>query len=254
MSSGSEFDFDAVSDNEEEKKKDVPAFADEDTVDADALEKKKKEELKKKKEEEEKLNAREKKSNKVDLDKLFNERQKKLGNVTELPKTIDTTGMTATQKAQALEQAAEKNLQAQLFGDDEEESKTIILTNDEEYKKYGQNVANVLYAGTTPYNIEKFYRELGADIGKHTDYKNIKKIAELFTSLAASKLKEEKAEKAKLGVGKKEKVQLKGGTGKAYEMNNNKAMINDVMGDYGDDDDYGNEGFNRENEAQYDFM
>ena len=90
------FCVDAVSDNEEEKKKDVPAFADEDTVDADALEKKKKEELKKKKEEEEKLNAREKKSNKVDLDKLFNERQKKLGNVTELPKTIDTTGMTAT--------------------------------------------------------------------------------------------------------------------------------------------------------------
>ena len=76
----------------------------------------------------------------------------------------------------------------------------------------------------------------------------------MFTSLAASKLKEEKAEKAKLGVGKKEKVQLKGGTGKAYELNNNKAMINDVMGDYGDDDDYGNEGFNRENEAQYDFM
>ena len=37
------FCVDAVSDNEEEKK-DVPAFADEDTVDAEALEKKKKEE------------------------------------------------------------------------------------------------------------------------------------------------------------------------------------------------------------------
>tara|TARA_B110000305_G_scaffold80865_1_gene90936 strand:- start:229 stop:549 length:321 start_codon:yes stop_codon:yes gene_type:complete len=88
------FYIDAVSDNEEEKKKEVKGFDDEDTVDADALEKKKKEELKKKKEEEEKLNAREKKSNKVDLDKLFNERQKKMG--LDVPKTIDTTGMTAT--------------------------------------------------------------------------------------------------------------------------------------------------------------
>jgi len=48
MSSGSEFDFDADSDNEEEKKnKTVPSFADEDTVDADTLEKKKKDEKKK---------------------------------------------------------------------------------------------------------------------------------------------------------------------------------------------------------------
>jgi hypothetical protein len=37
-------------------------------------------------------------------------------------------------------------------------------------------------------------------------------------------------------------------------MNNNNAMINDVMGaDYGDE--YGNEeGFKREEEAEYDFM
>ena len=123
-----------------------------------------------------------------------------------------------------------------------------------EYKKYGESVANVLYAGTTPYNIEKFYKALGEDIGKHTDYKNIKKVAELFSSLAAKKLREEKVEKAKLGVGKKEKVQLKG-TGKAYDMNNNKAMINDVMGDDYDQEDYGNEGgFYREAEADHDFM
>ena len=42
------FYIDAVSDNEEEKKKEVKGFDDEDTVDADALEKKKKEDLKKK--------------------------------------------------------------------------------------------------------------------------------------------------------------------------------------------------------------
>jgi hypothetical protein len=54
---------------------------------------------------------------------------------------------------------------------------------------------------------------------------------------------------------KKAKATLKGGGGKAsYEMNNNNAMINDVMGaDYGDE--YGNEeGFKREEEAEYDFM
>jgi hypothetical protein len=48
-------------------------------------------------------------------------------------------------------------------------------------------------------------------------------------------------------------VQLKG-TGKAYDMNNNKAMITDVMGDDYDQEEYGNEGFNREAEAGYDFM
>merc|ERR1712127_406344 len=73
----------------------------------------------------------------------------------------------------------------------------------------------------------------------------IKKVAELFSSLAAKKLREEKVEKAKAGVGKKEKVQLKG-TGKAHDMNNNKAMITDVMGDDYDQEYYGNEGgFNR---------
>lgn len=40
-------------------------------------------------------------------------------------------------------------------------------------------------------------------------------------------------------------------------MNNNPAMVNDVMGGgYGDEDDYGEEtaGFKRENEAEVDFM
>ena len=128
---------DADSDNEQEKKnKDVPSFADEDTVDADTLEKKKKDEKKKLQEEEEKLNAREKKSNKVDLDKLFAERQKKLG-VTEAPTNVDTEGMTATQKAQLIEQAAEVHLQNQLFGDDEEAKVAVLLTTEEDYKKYG---------------------------------------------------------------------------------------------------------------------
>ena len=58
---------------------------------------------------------------------------------------------------------------------------------------------------------------------------------------------EEKEENAG-GKGKKKKAALKGGGAKGYEMNNNAAMVNDVMGygaadDYGD---YGEEGFTKE--------
>ena len=67
------------------------------------------------------------------------------------------------------------------------------------------------------------------------------------------------AEKEEMnGKNKKKKAPtIKGGGGKGYEMNNNVAMISDVMGadpdDYGD---YGDEGagFKREEEANYDFM
>jgi len=73
------------SDNEEEQKKEEQekakkkaAFDDEDTVDPEVLAAKKKEELKKQ-QEEEKKNARIKnKTAKVDYDKVFEERQKKL--------------------------------------------------------------------------------------------------------------------------------------------------------------------------------
>lgn len=52
---------------------------------------------------------------------------------------------------------------------------------------------------------------------------------------------------------KKAKATLKGGGGKSTAIDD--AMINDVMGaDYGEDADYGAEGFQREQEAEYDFM
>ena len=57
---------------------------------------------------------------------------------------------------------------------------------------------------------------------------------------------------------KKKAPTIKGGGGKGYDMNNNVAMISDVMGTPDGDDygDYGEEakGFTREEEAQYDFM
>ena len=67
------------------------------------------------------------------------------------------------------------------------------------------------------------------------------------------------AEKEEMnGKNKKKKAPtIKGGGGKGYEMNNNVAMISDVMGadpdDYGDYGDEG-QGFKREEEANYDFM
>jgi len=51
---------------------------------------------------------------------------------------------------------------------------------------------------------------------------------------------------------------LKGGGGKGYELNNNPAMVNDVLGTNQDDEygDYGNEtsGYKKVEETNYDFM
>ena len=79
---------------------------------------------------------------------------------------IDTTGMSAAQKGLAMEQAAEANLADQLF---EEEAQVdtvskIPLTNEKEYKAYGEKVSSVLYAGQFPVRIESFFKELSKDL------------------------------------------------------------------------------------------
>jgi hypothetical protein len=71
------------------------------------------------------------------------------------------------------------------------------------------------------------------------------------------KLAAEKEERD--GKNKKKKAPtIKGGGGKGYEMNNNVAMITDVMGaapdDYGDYGDEEGKVFTREAENAYDFM
>lgn len=57
---------------------------------------------------------------------------------------------------------------------------------------------------------------------------------------------------------KKKKAALQGGGAKGYDRNGGQALVNDVMGGAGNDDDYGdygNEtGFQREGEGEYDFM
>jgi predicted GTPase len=120
---------------------------------------------------------------------------------------------------------------------------------------YGQSVGKVLYSGSAPYRIENFFKEMCKDLPNHCDSKQIKKIADHLNTLYNTKLAQEKEERDGKNK-KKSKPSIKGGGAKGYELNNNAAMISDVMGAEDDYGDYGDEGagFQRENEAAYDFM
>lgn len=93
---------------------------------------------------------------------------------------------------------------------------------------------------------------MSKELPKNADSKQINTIAVHFKTMHNQKLKDEKAGDKNV---KKKAPTLKGSTSKGYEMNNNKAMINDVMGaepdEYGE---YGEEAFTKEQEAEYDFM
>lgn len=134
-----QLDSDNEKEEESKKAKVAAKFEDEDQVDPEEVARKKKEEAKKAAQEAQE-NGRVKKANKIDYDKVFEERQAKLGGVpTTLEKTtIDTKGMTAAQKGLLLEQEAEKGLADQLFGGaDVEEKPTLKLNAEKEYKMYG---------------------------------------------------------------------------------------------------------------------
>ena len=77
-----------------------------------------------------------------------------------------------------------------------------------------------------------------------------------MTAVYNEKQKKEKDEARSKN--KKKKAALKGGGGKGYELNNNPAMVNDVLGTNPDDEygDYGNEtpAYKKVEEANYDFM
>lgn len=72
----------------------------------------------------------------------------------------------------------------QLFADDDQVNTVtkISLTNEKEYKAYGEKVGSVLYQGTFPTRIEAFYKELGKELPQHCDSKQIKKIADNIMS------------------------------------------------------------------------
>ena len=197
-------------------------------------------------------NARKKTTAKIDFEKKFNERQAKSGAGPMTLNEEETKGMSAAQKGIALEKAAEAGLADQLGlgGDDIPEAK-VILNKEADYKKYAKKVAETLYAGDSPFHIDKFFKELAKDIGKHCKSQQIKGIADNLQTLFNEKVKEERNLDKNV---KTKKAALKGGGGKGFDRNNNAAMINDVLGndEYGD---YGEEGgFKREEEADYDFM
>jgi len=107
-----------------------------------------------------------------------------------------------------------------------------------------------LNKGKAPYNIVFFYKEVSTGLDKILDAKDILVIADHFKLMYNNKLKEEKASKK----GKKEKPNLNNAASK-YTRNNNTDMIQDVMGG----DDYGGYGeeddkFEKEKEAEHDFM
>ena len=161
--------------------------------------------------------------------------------------------MSAAAKGIALEKAAEEGLANQLFGNDGEEEKTILLKAEKDYINFAKKVGASLYKGNAPYHIEKFFKRLAEKMPKHCDSKSIKSVQDYFEVLYNTKIKEERQLDKNV---KKQKAALKGGAGKAYERNNNQAMINDVMGNDDEYGDYGDEGagFKREQEGDYDFM
>ena len=160
---------------EEELAKKKAAFGEEDVVDADVLAAKKKEEMKKQAEEEKKNKRIKNKPNKVDYDKVFEERQKKLAGSLDKkqPTAEELKGMTEAQKAQALAEAADANLADQLIGDEVGASvdTSVTLNTEKDYKEFGKSVAKALYAGKAPYRIENFFKELTKDLATQQDSK-----------------------------------------------------------------------------------
>mmetsp|Transcript_9437 Transcript_9437/g.14477 ORF Transcript_9437/g.14477 Transcript_9437/m.14477 type:complete len:264 (-) Transcript_9437:64-855(-) len=248
-SDGDDWENQLDSDNEENATKKVEEakkkFDDEDVVDPEEVARKKKEEAKKQADEAA-ANARVKKTNKVDYDKLYEERQAKVGNAPakkEAASAEETKGMSKAAKGIVQEQEAEKNLVDQLFADemDEEGQPCLQLKSEEEYKGYGQKVGKVLFNGSAHYRVPLFYTELSKELASNCDSRQIKKIADHLLSLYNEKLRKEKDEQKGKQKKKKEKPSIKGGGAKGYERNNNTAMLQDVMGEENANDGYGDE-------------
>lgn len=87
------------------------------------------------------------------------------------------------------------------------------------------------------------------DLSKQIDSKKIKEILDSVTTIYNEKVKEEK-DKEKKGTsgGSKAKAQLKSG-----KQHLNAQLVTDLMGD-DDEDEYGEEGYQRAKEEEFDFM
>ena len=124
-------------------------------------------------------NARQKEGAKIDYDKKFEERQKALGGGSK----IDTTGMTQAQIAEAQNQQDQDALANQLLDCDASGSINRALNNEKDYKEFGKDVATTLFKGKAPYHIDKFYKSLSADLANEVSSKEIRVIADYFTTM-----------------------------------------------------------------------
>ena len=107
----------------------------------------------------------------------------------------------------------------------------------------------MLYEGQAPYRIPQFFKELVRDLSKQIDSKKIKEILDSVTAIYNEKVKEEKDKEKKgtSGAGKA-KAQLKSG-----KQHLNQQLVSNLMGEE-DEDEYGEEGYQRAKEEEYDFM
>lgn len=229
---------------EEEKKR--AAFKDEDAYDSEEERKKKKAEAanepaptKKQKQE----------GGKKDYDALFEQRlvgtKTGAGNNARIEE-IKKSNLSQEAKAQQLQIAADMDITEALFADLNVNANS--LNQEKDYINFGKKVSTVLYEGQAPYRIPQFFKELVRDLSKQIDSKKIKEILDSVTAIYNEKVKEEK-EKEKGGKGAgKNKATLKSG-----KQHLNQQLVSNLMGE-DDDDEYGEEGYQRAKEEEYDFM
>lgn len=123
------------------------------------------------------------------------------------------------------------------------------LNQEKDYINFGKKVSTVLYEGQAPYRIPQFFKELVRDLSKQIDSKKIKEILDSVTAIYNEKVKEEKEKEKKGGAGaSKNKAQLKSG-----KQHLNQQLVSNLMGE-DDEDEYGEEGYQRVKEEEYDFM
>lgn len=227
-----------------EKKQD---FSNENDVDSDDERKKEAEEEAKRRANQE---VRVKNSNKKDYDKMFEERNagKAKASTEETKAKIEKGGLMSREaRGDLMAQAADNDAAEDLLGAMDLEG--TRLDKEADYVKFGSKISSKLYSGKTTYNVVPFFKEISRPLGSNLDSKKIKQILDNLTKIYNEKVKEER-EKEKPKASKK--ANIKGG--KAYDKNNNQAMIDDIMGD-DDEEGYGvGKEFKREQEADVDFM
>lgn len=234
----------------EEAKKKQGAFKDEDAYDS--------EEERKKKEAEKKAAAslapadgkkKVKQGGQKDYDILFLQRQTgakaPVATNPRIEEINKNTALSEEAKAQQLQIAAEMDITEALFADLNVNANS--LNQEKDYVNFGKKVSAVLYEGQAPYRIPQFFKELVRDLSKQIESKKIKEILDSLTAIYNEKVKDEKAQEKK-GTAGKGKAQLKSG-----KQHLNQQLVSNLMGD-DEDDEYGEEGFKRAQEEEFDFM